>query len=550
MEQQLDIKTRTKNGKGLRTQARVKNKKMHLKQSRFHIIQGKIRKIKGFTRKTESTLYSFGSFTENRVRDYADSSENEVNSATNTITHTSKDISKRGYEISKNTAKKAFDNGVNHARQAKRAQKAMRNARKTSNSARTAKRAAIETRHAAHATEESARATAKTAAEIAKKIAQALEKLFEEMMKYLAECAEEFAAILGEAAVPVLIAILVIVLVVAIGGTAYGILLASGDTTSEMTLATVKLDIENNFYSQIEDIKKDNEHDKVVIKGQTGAWQSALAIYAVYINMDPDNPDEVITMNEEKAEKLEYIYNLLNEIDYDIDYVDADDEEKIDKKTTGEDTYVEESDEEETDDEKIAILIIEIEQNDIDDVIEELDFTSEQEDMVYELLSDKFNSEWTSLLGAPVYIQSSNENVQYIYTYLTTKMGFNGAAACGIIANIQYESGFNPTALGDQGTSYGICQWHKGRYRALVKFCENNGYIVSTLDGQLEYLNSELINNYPKVYDYLMNVSDDSMGAYQAAVYWCKYFEVPANADEQSILRGECARGYYATLSN
>lgn len=48
-----------------------------------------------------------------------------------------------------------------------------------------------------------------------------------------------------------------------------------------------------------------------------------------------------------------------------------------------------------------------------------------------------------------------------IFEYLTGTMNLNQAAACGILANIQYESGFNPNALGDNGTSYGIRNYLK-----------------------------------------------------------------------------------------
>lgn len=59
---------------------------------------------------------------------------------------------------------------------------------------------------------------------------------------------------------------------------------------------------------------------------------------------------------------------------------------------------------------------------------------------------------------------SGNQTEAIIYEFLVSNMGLTSAAACGVIANIQYESGFSPTKLGDHGTSYGICQWHNGRF--------------------------------------------------------------------------------------
>ena len=56
-----------------------------------------------------------------------------------------------------------------------------------------------------------------------------------------------------------------------------------------------------------------------------------------------------------------------------------------------------------------------------------------------------------------------------IFKYLTEELGFNTAAACGVLANIEAESGFNPNIYGDGGTSYGICQWHAERMTNLQK---------------------------------------------------------------------------------
>ena len=51
-----------------------------------------------------------------------------------------------------------------------------------------------------------------------------------------------------------------------------------------------------------------------------------------------------------------------------------------------------------------------------------------------------------------------------IFRYLHDTMGLNEAACCGVLANIEAESGFSNASVGDyvEGvpTSFGICQWH------------------------------------------------------------------------------------------
>ncbi len=39
-----------------------------------------------------------------------------------------------------------------------------------------------------------------------------------------------------------------------------------------------------------------------------------------------------------------------------------------------------------------------------------------------------------------------------------------------------------------EGTSYGLCQWHDGRFDALQSFCLLQGYDYWSLEGQLNYL--------------------------------------------------------------
>lgn len=131
-----------------------------------------------------------------------------------------------------------------------------------------------------------------------------------------------------------------------------------------------------------------------------------------------------------------------------------------------------------------------------------------------------------------------------IFDYLINKMGFNSAAACGILANIEKESSFNPTVYGDNDTSYGLCQWHGVRFTNLRRYCDEHSLDYTTVEGQLEFLNYEL-SSLPKIVKYMRSVADTADGAYDAAYYWCYNFEIPANREQNSILRGELARTKY-----
>lgn len=148
--------------------------------------------------------------------------------------------------------------------------------------------------------------------------------------------------------------------------------------------------------------------------------------------------------------------------------------------------------------------------------------------------------------------QAGNQNASTIFSFLTKNCGFNSAAACGILANIECESGFNPNIWGDKDTSYGICQWHGPRLAAMQNWCSQNGYSWQTLTGQMYYLRQELsANNSAYLYNGLTiknmmrGCANTSDGAYDAGYTWCYHYEVPADKNGVSSARGNKARSKY-----
>lgn len=123
---------------------------------------------------------------------------------------------------------------------------------------------------------------------------------------------------------------------------------------------------------------------------------------------------------------------------------------------------------------------------------------------------------------------SSAENEKTIYKFLKNELGLNTAAACGVLANIQGESSFNPNAsvIDTNGKpSYGICQWNGVRFDALKSYCSQNGYDYQTLEGQLNYLKYELEHSEASAFSKVKNVENTADGAYTAGYNWARYFE-------------------------
>ncbi|MCR5179510.1 MAG: hypothetical protein K6C95_11090 [Lachnospiraceae bacterium] len=140
------------------------------------------------------------------------------------------------------------------------------------------------------------------------------------------------------------------------------------------------------------------------------------------------------------------------------------------------------------------------------------------------------------------------ENAAACFKYFTKEMSLNAAAACGIMANIMAESSFNPKAKGDNGTSYGICQWHDDpnrgytRWSDLKSYCDRNDLDWHTIDGQLQYLGYEAEKDYPRTMARMRSVTNDADGAWDAGDCWCRNYEVPANKIEVGKTRGNLAR--------
>ena len=140
--------------------------------------------------------------------------------------------------------------------------------------------------------------------------------------------------------------------------------------------------------------------------------------------------------------------------------------------------------------------------------------------------------------------KAATANEKTAFSFFTDTMGLSPAAACGVMSNIKCESGFSADING-LGGAYGICQWTGVRKSRLQSWCSSKGYSASSLNGQLRYLQYELKTYFPKVNNYLKSVSNTASGAYNAAFYFCYYFEAPANTYSTSVYRGNLAKSTY-----
>lgn len=111
--------------------------------------------------------------------------------------------------------------------------------------------------------------------------------------------------------------------------------------------------------------------------------------------------------------------------------------------------------------------------------------------------------------------QSGNQVIKFF-----TQKGLTPEQASGVAGNLYKESGINPNAVGDNGTSYGIAQWHAERLSALKSNPNWN-----TLEGQLEFLWNELNTTQRSALNNLKQTTTPQ----DAAAFFARDFERPAS---------------------
>ena len=108
--------------------------------------------------------------------------------------------------------------------------------------------------------------------------------------------------------------------------------------------------------------------------------------------------------------------------------------------------------------------------------------------------------------------------------------GYSNNGVAAVLGNMVAESSFDPNVVGDNGTSYGLCQWHEGRWESLKKFTSE----WKTVPGQLQYLLHELKTSYSGLNESLIS---GSSSAYDLTNRYCTQFEVPADTESTCAAR-------------
>ena len=130
-------------------------------------------------------------------------------------------------------------------------------------------------------------------------------------------------------------------------------------------------------------------------------------------------------------------------------------------------------------------------------------------------------------------------NAGAIYSHLASK-GVPANVIAGIMGNLQAESGFNSSAVGDNGQSIGLAQWYDSRGNNLRNFAQQRGKDWTDIPTQVDFLLSEIQQSNP---DLLQRMS--KLSPHDAAILFHDEFEKSADSPEMKDRRGQYAEEIY-----
>lgn len=333
---------------------------------------------------------------EKSVRTTSSKAFNGGRKSIRTVEQTSKTVKQSARSAGRKTVKTA-QKGT-----AKTVKTSVKTAEKASKAAiKTSKQAAKAAQKTAQATAQAARAAEKVAVQATKVAVKATIAAIKAIIAGIKALASAIAAG-GWVAVVIIIVICLIALIVC---SCFGIFASGEDSGTGVTMQTAVKEINEEYNQKIEDIKSNNTYDILEMSGSRAEWKEVVAIYAVDKNMadlNPANPDEaqeVATMDEGKKEDLRKLFWEMNKV-----------ESHTEKKTVKETVEVKENGKtvkKEKNVEKMTLYIT-TSHIDLETMMNNKSFTDEQKEMCRQLLSDENNSLWLSVLHG---ISSSDSDI-------------------------------------------------------------------------------------------------------------------------------------------
>lgn len=304
-----------------------------------------------------------------------------------TVERSARSIKQTAKSTGRATAKTAKGTIKTSQRAVKTAQQTSKAAIKTSQvAAKATQKTAQDTAKAARAAAAAAKAAAKAAVVTAKAVAKATAATVKAI---IAGVKALIAAIAAGGWVAVLV-IVIICLIALIVGSCFGIFFSSEDTGSEQTMYEVVREINTDYDDQLERTKQSYVYDDLEMYGSRAVWKEVLSVYAVKTTTDPNNAQEVASMDDGKKALLKEIFWAMNVIDARTDtfqtteYTDTVDGNGniVQEQTTVTKT----------------VLYITVSHKSADEMAVEYGFNADQRERLAALLAEENNSMWSAVL--------------------------------------------------------------------------------------------------------------------------------------------------------
>lgn len=300
---------------------------------------------------------------------------------------TTKTIKQSASSAGKKTIKTVGKSGKTAAKSVKTAERTAKTAIKTTKQAsKAAQKTAQASAKAAQKAAQAAKATAKAAVAAIK---VAVKATIAAVKAIIAGVKALVAAIAAGGWVAVVV-ILVICLVALILGSVFGIFFSGEDSGTGQTMQTAVQEINTEYDNKLLEIRNGTTYDVLEMSGSRAVWKDVLAVYAVKTNTDPDNPQEVATMDDNKKQLLKDLFWEMNEVSSRTESVsetvitETDDGNGniVQTETTVTRTY----------------LYITVAHKTVDEMASQYGFNQEQKDYLTELLKPENNSLWAAAL--------------------------------------------------------------------------------------------------------------------------------------------------------
>lgn len=252
--------------------------------------------------------------------------------------------------------------------------------------AKTAQKTAQATAKAAQKAAQAAKATAKATAHAVK---VAVKATIAAVKAIIAATKALIFAIAAGGWVAVVV-IIVICLIGLIVGSCFGIFFSNADSGSGQTMQAVVQEINTDYQTQLDTTKANISYDVLEMSGSRAVWPEVLAIYAVKTTTDPDNAQEVATMDDSKKAILKDIFWQMNEIS---SRTETKTEEVITETDDGHGNIVET-----TTTVTRTYLYITVSHKTAEEMADQYNFNADQRKQLAELLADENQRLWCAVL--------------------------------------------------------------------------------------------------------------------------------------------------------